>query len=383
MIAHSVLLLVKTNVTQRLAGIHRIAGQCGWTLQTESVAMPPKNWSGDGVLVMLEDSPRLLRYIQELRARGIPVVDILETCPKVNLVRVTGDDVEIGRLAAEHFNERKFLHAAFFSASNDYCHTLRWRGFRNAWRGKKPFSWLWTKASAAQPQTPHAMRVWLTEKLRKAPKPLAVFAWNDTDAVHVLNACRAANLNVPNEVSILGVDNKTMICEQQSVKLSSIAHDLPRIGAVAAATLERLMSGGKVKRRLTRIQPRGIVTRESTAKIATSDNELRPAITYIHTHLAQPFGAAQIAHALGIPRVRLDRLFAAKLGHSVGTEITAQRIAHAQTLLRETPKTIAEIARQCGFCNTSFFIKNFRKATGTTPLAYRKSITPKKRTLSR
>ena len=41
----------------------------------------------------------------------------------------------------------------------------------------------------------------------------------------------------------------------------------------------------------------------------------------------------QLADALGVPRVRLDRLFAAQLGHSVGTEILRERLARARLLL--------------------------------------------------
>ncbi len=368
----SILVLLKPSATQRPQGIHRLAGECGWTVRTESIAAPPEDWSGDGVIVMLDGSPGLMRYVKRLRARRIPVVDVLEDRPDVRMTRVTGDDVEIGRLAAEHFNERDFRHAAFFSESNDYCHALRLKGFKKAWRGKTFESWLWPGRTDVPTGGAANMQGWLAGKLKAAPQPLAVFAWNDADAVHVLNACRTAGLKVPEDVAIVGVDNKEMICEHQSVRLSSIAHNLPRIGYVAAAMLERLMSGGRAPRQLTRIKPQGVVTRESTGIVAVNDPELRPVMTYIQQHLSQPLGAAQIADALGMPRVRLDRLFAAKLGRSVGAEIAARRIAKAKNMLKATGLPVDAIGARCGYCNTSFFARSFRKAVGTTPLAWRK-----------
>ena len=218
------------------------------------------------------------------------------------------------------------------------------------------------------------MAEWLMENLSSTPKPLAVFAWNDYDATHVLNACRRLDLRVPDDVAILGVDNNKVICEHQSVNISSIAHDHERVGYIAAATLERLMSGGPLPRPLLRVKPRGVVTRESTDTFAVNDPDLETAMDYISNNLSRPFGAAQIALALGMPRIRLDRLFAAKLGRSAGTEIARRRLALSQKLLSSTDMSLAEIASHCGYCHASFFIRTFRRATGLTPAVWRKKI---------
>ncbi len=370
---HKVLLLVRPAIPSIRQGIDKLANECGWLMRIESIDAPPKDWQGDGVLLFI-DGEKAKGYVKRLRRQRIPVVAISDEWPDVNIHKVTGDDVEIGRLAARHFNERNFTHAVFFSVETDStCHDLRHSGFRERWEGKTLDAWIWPRESAARHHKDwQRMQAWLIKKLRKAPKPLAVFAWNDYDAAYVLNACLQAGVNVPNDVAILGVDNYTMICEHQSVKLSSIVHNLKRIGYVGAAMLERLMSGGRVPRKITRIKPHGIITRESTDALAVYDDELRPAITYIDEHLSHAFGAAEIAAALNISRGRLDRLFTAKLGHSVGTEIAAHRIAKAKKLLTATRLPIEAISEACGYCNRSFFSKRFRKATGTTPLAWRK-----------
>ena len=369
---HEVLVLVSPDPPQRFQGIARLAGERGWHIRTESRRLPPWDWEGDGVLVMLEDIPELKRFVAKMRRKRIPVVDLLEDQPQIPLTRVAGDNPAIGRLAAEHFNARDFRHAAFFSLRHNHTHDLRIAGFNNAWKGEETELWLWPDDANGNIEDWKRMGSWLAEKLADAPKPLAVFAWNDYDATHVLNACRKLELKVPEEVAILGVDDNKVICEHQSVNLSSIAHDHERVGYAAAATLERLMRGGKADRQLIRVKPRGVVTRESTDTFAVNDPLLQPAIDYIARNLSRPLGAAQIASALGMPRIRLDRLFSARLGRSAGAEISRRRIALAQKLLAGTDLPLSEIAARCGYCHASFFIRTFRRATGLTPAAWRK-----------
>ena len=369
---HEVLVLVSADPPHRFQGIARLAGECGWHIRTESRRLPPWDWDGDGVLVMLEDIPELKRFVSRIRCKRIPIVDLMEDQPKIPLTRVVGDNPEIGRLAAEHFNARDFRHAAFFSLRHNHTHDLRIEGFRSEWKGEKPEMWLWPDVAGERIDDWKRMGEWLMERLSSAPRPLAVFAWNDYDATHVLSACRKLGLRVPDDVAILGVDDNKVICEHQSVNLSSIAHDHERVGYAAAATLERLMSGGRAPRPLVRVKPRGVVTRESTDTFAVNDPDLKPAMDYIAKNLSRPFGAAQIASALGIPRIRLDRMFAAKLGRSAGTEIARRRLALAQKLLVSTDLSLSEIASRCGHCHASFFIRTFRRATGLTPAAWRK-----------
>lgn len=379
---HEVLVLIDSNQPSRLRGIARLAGEHGWHLRTEPRHSPPVGWRGDGVLAMLDGDRTLTDFARYVRRRRIPLVDLIEDRPDIGVPRVTGDNREIGRLAAGHFNARDFRHAAFFSLLHLRTHDLRIEGFNEVWKGEPLNVWIWPDAAGPRLDDWQRLEAWLTEKLRETPKPLAVFCWNDYDATHILNACRELELKVPDDVAILGVDNNPVICEHQSVNLSSIAHDLERVGYMAAATLERLMSGGTLRNELVHVKPSGVVTRESTDTFAVYDRELLPAIDYITRNLSHPLGAAQIAAALKVPRIRLDRLFASRLGHSVGTEIARRRLAKAMQLLEHTDQPLAQIAANCGYCHASFFIRSFKKATGSTPLVWRRvnRLTPDDRT---
>ena len=179
---------------------------------------------------------------------------------------------------------------------------------------------------------------------------------------------------MPGEVAVLGVDNNPIICENQIVPISSVNHNMERIGYAGAALLDRLMEGGVPPKSPILIAPQGITLRRSTDTVAVNDPILRAAMAFIKTHLDEPIGAPQIADGIGISRLRLDRLFAKELKTSVGHEITRQRLVQAKLLLRNSDSPLSEIAEQTGFCNAAYLANVFRRETGLTPGSWRQSI---------
>lgn len=371
--SRNILLLIDSPNAARLNGILRFAKEHRWHVMFENRrGHRPEGWRGDGVLTLLRDDPGQRAFVRDLRRRRIPVVDLSETVKGVSLPRATGDNAIIGKLAADHFRERNFRHAAWFSSDWGAVQEARCDAFRAAW-SEGPFRrWVWAESrdGRAHGDWP-AFLSWLGECLRSAPKPLAVFAYSDFDAMRVLNACGAVNLAVPEEVAILGVDDNPLICENQSVPLSSIRHDLETVGYDGAALLQRLMDGQDLSARTVRIPPRGIAARRSTDVMAVSDPTVRRALDIIARRLTHPIGGAQIADALGLSRVKLDRLFATVLGHSVGDEILRQRIAKAKLLLRNGEDKLATVAAACGFCNAAYFVNRFKRETGLTPVVWK------------
>lgn len=65
------------------------------------------------------------------------------------------------------------------------------------------------------------------------------------------------------------------------------------------------------------------------------------------------------------------RLFKADYGESPLQYINHRKIELAETLLATTDLNIKQIASRTGFDDHSYFIRLFRKTTGTTPATYR------------
>ncbi len=67
----------------------------------------------------------------------------------------------------------------------------------------------------------------------------------------------------------------------------------------------------------------------------------------------------------------LNRIFHAEHGMSIRRYAALRRIAHAERLLNDQSKTVADVAAALGFCNPSHFIAFFKKHRGITPARYR------------
>ena len=366
-----------------MSAIARFARRQGWHLTfADRLSRLPVGWTGDGALVTVRGEG-MVPFVAGLRQRHVPVVDLTIDHPEVKVPRVCADHRACGRLAAEHLLARHFTHAAWASTTWSHSHALRAEGFAVAWRaatGNMPPCWILSESMGAREFDDWRLFTrHLGGLLLRAPKPLAVLAYDDADAQRVLAAAESVRLKVPEEVAIVGIGNDELVCENQTVPLTSVDHDIGRTGSVGAALLERIMSASdrpsKAIPDLVLIRPRGVVSRASTDMVAARDPLVRQALDYIRAHLADSFGSNEIARALAVSRTRLDRAFAADLRSSVQKELARMRLDEARRLLESPDGPIAEIARRAGFSSPAYLSSVFRAATGLSPRDYRKSRT--------
>ena len=368
-----VLVMISPFSAARVTGVARYARERGWHLMIQDrLGFRPLAWEGDGVITALRSDSGTADAVLRIMARGIPVVDVTISRPEIDAPRVTSDHVGIGRLAAEHFAERNLRNVVWFSTGWGNVHTLRYAGLT-----EKTPAGRWV-AEEALPKSRRnewdAFMRWITGKLKESPKPLAALAYDEADAARLLDAAERIGISVPEQLAILSIGNDPIICENQSVPLSSIDQSLEQGGYEAAAMLDRLMDGEKPPAEPKLIPPRGICLRRSTDIIASSDPLVRRALDYIAEHISVPFGAAQIADDLKASRNMLDKRFHADLGRSIGDEIRRQRLALAKLLLENSNASIAEIAKRTGFCTPSHLANTFRAAAGLTPREWRDGL---------
>jgi transcriptional regulator GlxA family with amidase domain len=65
------------------------------------------------------------------------------------------------------------------------------------------------------------------------------------------------------------------------------------------------------------------------------------------------------------------------MGCSVGEYARASRVSRARCLLMASPLSLAEVAAECGYADQAHFSREFRRHSGTTPFAFRKSVEPR------
>ena len=99
--------------------------------------------------------------------------------------------------------------------------------------------------------------------------------------------------------------------------------------------------------------------------------KLRQITDWMSEHMAEDFSLAQLAAKAGLSKFHFIRLFKNATGETPSRYHTHLRMDAARRLLRETKKSVAEVALDIGYANPSHFAKLFRRQTGLSPSDYR------------
>jgi AraC-like DNA-binding protein len=97
------------------------------------------------------------------------------------------------------------------------------------------------------------------------------------------------------------------------------------------------------------------------------------ALRRFENQLSESISPTELASWSGLPAARFARLIKKFFGLTPSQYITKARIAAASSLLRESDRTIAEIAAACGFADHSSFTRAFRKVAGISPTQFRET----------
>lgn len=318
-----------------------------------------------------------------LAATGKPVVDLYYDRPRPGFAIVKTRHETIGRLAAEHFLDRRFKNFAYCpyggGRTSFYCKTafirhLRRAGFTcNVYSGKGEISYDFDDSnligdSIAPPKDAKRLEKWL----RSLAKPIAIFCPGDLRAWQITDICRTAGINVPHEVAVLGLDNDLLICGSSRPMLSSINPDSHRIGRVAAETLAELMENGVPAKPIVRqVSPAGVITRASSETAPVEPPWLSDALVYIQRNAKRGISASDVFTALNRSHTIVARAFRQILGTTVQKEIAKTRLDEARHLLSTTDMSVTKIAALSGFASVTYFMQAFASAFGVAPGVWR------------
>ena len=354
--------------------VHLIEGREG-----EQKMFRPEIWGCTGIIGGLND----VGLAKRLLTARVPIICTNRTdaflIPKDPISRlscVVCDNHPIGQRAAEYFLGLKFKHFAFVGQVNN----ARWSGERQAAFVKRlrqeGFSCeVYSLSSASARKDFGVEQSDLCHWLKRLTKPVAIFAANDVRGRQVLDSCMKADLAVPQEVAVLGVDNDELLCETTRPQMSSIQMNTEQAGFEAARVLDEMMRGkqhGKHKQTVITYGFSHLVTRPSTATVLVSDALVARTLEFIRINADIPVKVEDLVQHLHASRRSLETRFKSVMGRTVYAEIMRVRLDRVQTLLRETPMTIEVIADTCGFNDASHLGKMFRQHFDMTLSAYRR-----------
>jgi AraC-like DNA-binding protein len=96
---------------------------------------------------------------------------------------------------------------------------------------------------------------------------------------------------------------------------------------------------------------------------------------HIRRHFAERLPVAGAARLAGMSAPQFMKTFKRVAGMTLTAYLNHARLAHAARLLRETDRSIADIASEAGFADQSYFDKRFKRAFGQAPREFRRAAT--------
>ncbi|CAA0288694.1 XylR family transcriptional regulator [Alteromonas mediterranea] len=331
------------------------------------------DWRCDGLIANYDDL-EIKKIVDNISA---PVIGVgcsysdLEQYP--NIPYVASDNFALVESAFKHLKEKGLKRFAMYSVPLDEHH--RWVIERERalakLASKEEYSYQIYKGHATNRKTWHYTFKQLSDWIENLPKPIGIIAVNDARARHLLQACDHLGVEVPERVSIIGIDNDDLARNLSRISLSSVTQGCFEMGYKAAKLLHRRLEGKKVPESQVLVGPVGVEARQSTEFKALSDPYVIQAVHFIRQFATKGIKVDQVTDFVGISRSNLENRFQQEHGYSVHTAIHNEKLVRACKLLADSEMPINDIAEKCGYPSLQYMYSVFNKHFNSTPSAYR------------
>ena len=321
----------------------------------------------DGMIVRGSADPRL----RKLLASGVPSVVVHYNKEFAGMPTVSTDNESIGTIAAQHLMDRGFTNFAFCGYDN-----MSW----SIERGEAFASRVSSNGTCHFFEQPHAgdQFIWenelplLIDWIKALPKPIGIMGCNDDRAENVMEACKLAQIDIPEQVALIGVDDDEFVCDLSNPSLTSVALNTDRAGYQVAELLDNMMRGRDFENESVVVEATHVVTRQSTNILAVADSDVAASLRYIREHSRQPLQVSDVVDSVMISRRNLQQKFNTVLGKTIYDEIRKARTEQIAELLINTSMSVSRIAHELGFPGIEHVSRYFKQEKGISPQAYRK-----------
>ena len=212
----------------------------------------------------------------------------------------------------------------------------------------------------------------VARELANVPRPCGVFAVTDLIGAVAVSAANRAGMAVPDDVSVVSVDDDPEICESCSPTLTSVRPDFHQLGFAAGRLLDEVMRGGGAQEHVV-VPPLGIVRRASTRKTRVADRKVSDALETIRLRACEGLTPKDVAAPFGVTRRMAEIRFKAATGKTIGEAIIDQRLSAACDYLKSGSISVFAISNFCGWNSDLAFRKAFKSRFGVSPRAWQKA----------
>lgn len=307
---------------------------------------------------------------EEAKKLGIPI--FLRTYKKEypDFPMLTGHYEDFGAYAADYFIKQNFNNYAFIGFKDILWSTYRYKGFNKQINLIKKQETFCYEVEDFRSEV-HAISKWL----HTLPKPVALFACNDFMARQVTELCLLENIRIPEDISLLGVDNDEFMCNISSPTLSSIKLNFEKHGFELAKILFKMIRENTIWPARITVEAVGVVERMSTKPKIISDPYIREIVEFINHNYRQEIDIRKLVSFIPLSRRSIEMKFKKEMSpYTIISYITKLRLDFFCHLLESTTMPIKEAAEKSGFIETSNFSTIFKKHKGCTPSEYRRKV---------
>jgi AraC family transcriptional regulator len=102
--------------------------------------------------------------------------------------------------------------------------------------------------------------------------------------------------------------------------------------------------------------------------------QLRRVQDYVAEHLSDEISIDRLAKLVELSSSHFSHVFKETAGMTPLQYVTRERITRAQQMMRETSRSLIEVALEVGYTSPSHFAQVFRRVVGVTPTEFRCSL---------
>ncbi|MGZ0655258.1 XylR family transcriptional regulator [Coraliomargarita sp. W4R72] len=332
------------------------------------------DWEGDGIIARVLD-----QSIADLLVNtGLPIVDVLGNVPDTGFPLVKTNNRAIGTMVAEHFIQRGFRNFGLIGLGQEHWSLEREHAFFEASR-EVDTSAHYLHLKSTDSESVHisdslaAIRDWLPS----LPKPIGILVASDQFAPLLFEAAHELKIRIPEDISIIGVDNDAPYCDLCRPALSSVDPNHEEVGYQAALLLEQLLAGETPPPQELEIRPNMIHLRRSSSSLAVDDPQLSQAMEYIRFNACKGIGIDDIARHCGLSRSVLQRRFRSKINRTVGDSILNEKLTRAKELIYTGNLSMSRVAELSGLSSQEYMSQVFRKHLHQSPKHFRSKVPPR------
>ena len=307
--------------------------------------------------------------VEEAKKLNIPI--FLRTYKKVynEFPMLTGHYKEFGAYAADFFLNQNFNNYAFIGMKDILWSVSRYEGYSEQISISKKLMTYHYDVEDFQNEIKE-ISAWLYS----LPKPIAMFACNDFMARQVTEICQMNGIRIPEDVSLLGVDNDEFMCNISSPTLSSIKLNFEKHGYEIAQTLFKMIADKKIWPARIPVEAIGVVERMSTKRKVISDPYIREIVDFISRNYTQDIDISKLTSFIPLSRRAIELKFKKEMyPYTISSYILKLRLEHFCHLLQSSELPVGTAAYKSGFIDNSNFSTLFKKYKGVTPTEYRKT----------